>query len=69
MILNKLSPDNIGQTLKTFIKEYYGTQANFAEIANVDIRTVGRWIKNGVDSIAILTELINIFGNEFYEAL
>ena len=51
-MLTTLSSKRIGANLKRLIKESkYETQEKFAEAYNADVRTVRRWIKNGINDI------------------
>ena len=56
-----ISPEKIGENLKRLIKESeYRTQERFAEEAFVDVRTVRRWVKNGIDSISTVAMVADI---------
>ena len=51
-MLTTLSSKRIGANLKRLIQESkYRTQEAFAEAFNADVRTVRRWIKNGINDI------------------
>ena len=51
-MLTTLSSKRIGANLKRLIKESrYRTQEAFAIAHNADVRTVRRWIKNGINDI------------------
>ena len=56
-----ISPEKIGENLKRLIKESeYRTQERFAEEAFVDVRTVRRWVQNGIDSISTVAMVADI---------
>ena len=58
-----ISPEKIVEILKRLIKESNCTQEQFAEKAFVDVRTVRRWIQNGIDSIstiAMIAEILDV---------
>ena len=51
-MLTTLSSKRIGANLKRLIQESkYHTQEAFAEAYNADVRTVRRWIKEGINDI------------------
>ena len=56
-----ISPEKVGENLKRLIKESeYRTQERFAEEAFVDVRTVRRWVQNGIDSISTVAMVADI---------
>ena len=56
-----ISPEKVGENLKRLIKESEcHTQESFAEKAFVDVRTVRRWVKNGIDSISTVAMVADI---------
>ena len=55
-----ISPEKIGENLKRLIKESNCTQERFAEKAFVDVRTVRRWVQNGIDSISTVAMVADI---------
>ena len=63
-MVTTLTPKKIGSNLKHLIKESeYRTQERFAEKAFVDVRTVRRWVQNGIDSIstiAMVAEILDV---------
>lgn len=54
----------VGENLRRLIKstEGFGTIASFAEAHGSDIRTVKRWLKQGVDSLATIAEIADTLG-------
>ena len=51
----------VGEKLKHLIKESkFGTQLSFANACHVDVRTVGRWINQGLDSLTTLFQIADI---------
>ena len=62
----KLSPERqAGETLRRLIQENYSSQEEFAYERHFELRTVNRWINNGINKINIVQELADIFGVEF----
>jgi hypothetical protein len=59
-----LTPERIGNNLKHLIKESeYRTQEAFAEAVGADVRTVRRWVQNGIDSIftvAMVADVLDV---------
>ena len=59
----QMTPEKIGTNLKRLIKESkYRTQERFADAAFVDVRTVRRWIQNGIDSITTVAMVADVLG-------
>lgn len=51
-----------GANLKRLIKESdLGTQEAFAFEFGADVRTVGRWIHQGIDRLSTLDQIANFF--------
>lgn len=46
-----------GINLRHLIKERYGSQELFAEKFGADVRTVGRWINRGIDSLTTVERI------------
>ena len=62
-MLTTLSSKRIGANLKRLIQESkYGTQEEFAEAYNADVRTVRRWIKNGINDIYTIEYVAKTLG-------
>ena len=55
-----------GQTLKRLIKENYPSQEEFAYDYGADIRTISRYINNGINKIDVIQELAEFFYVPFY---
>ena len=52
-----------GANLKRLIKNSkYKTQEEFAFRFGTDVRTVGRWIRGGINSIATIQQIAVFFG-------
>lgn len=52
-----------GANLKRLIKNSkYKTQEEFAFEFGTDVRTVGRWIRGGINSIATIQQIAAFFG-------
>ncbi len=54
-----------GQNLKQLIKENYGTQEDFAYDYGVEIRTISRYVNQGINKIDVLQELAEFFDVPF----
>lgn len=66
--MDKLSPQlNAGKTLRQLILENYSSQEEFAYEYGTDIRTVSRYINNGINKIDVIQELADFFGISFLE--
>jgi hypothetical protein len=56
--MNELSPQKTaGQVLRRLIQENYSSQEEFAYDYGTDIRTVSRYINDGINKINIIQEL------------
>lgn len=52
-----------GAKLKQLIKQSkYKTQEEFAFEFGADVRTIGRWINNGIDSLSTIQKIAGFFG-------
>ena len=52
-----------GANLKRLIKNSkYKTQEEFAFEFGTDVRTVGRWIRGGINSLATIQQIADFFG-------
>ena len=54
-----------GQTLKRLMKENYPSQEEFAYDYGADIRTISRYINNGINKIDVIQELAEFFDVPF----
>lgn len=54
-----------GNTLRNLIKENYVSQEEFAYDFGVDIRTLSRYINNGINRIDTIQELASFLGVDF----
>lgn len=52
---------NAGRVLRRLIKENYSSQEEFAYEFHGDLRTVQRYLSNGINRLDILQELANHF--------
>ena len=60
--MEKLSPQQLaGRTLRRLIQENYTTQEEFAEDYGMEIRTVSRYINNGINKVDAIQELATFF--------
>lgn len=50
-----------GEVLRKLIQENYASQEEFAYDFGTDIRTVSRYVNNGINKISILQELAVFF--------
>ena len=64
----KSSPDQTsaehiaGETLRKLIQENYSSQEEFAYDYGADLRTISRYINNGINKINVVQELADFFG-------
>lgn len=64
----ELSPQKCaGEMLRKLIAESYPTQEEFAYDYGTDIRTVSRYINNGINKIDIVQELAAFFHVDFMD--
>lgn len=54
-----------GQKLKQLIKENYPSQEEFAYDYGAEIRTVSRYVNQGINKIDVIQELANFFNVDF----
>lgn len=54
-----------GQRLKQLIKENYPTQEDFSYDYGLEIRTISRYVNQGINKIDVIQELAEFFGVEF----
>ena len=60
--MEKLSSKQLaGRTLRRLIQENYATQEDFAEDYGVEIRTVSRYINEGINKVDVIQELAVFF--------
>ncbi len=66
--MGKLSPQQIaGQNLRRLIQENYPSQEEFSYDYGLELRTVSRYINNGINKIDAIQQLANFFKVEFIE--
>lgn len=64
----KLSPEQMsaermaGEALRKLIQENYSSQEEFAYDYGADLRTISRYINNGINKINVIQELADFFG-------
>ena len=64
--MTNLSPQQLaGRTLRRLIQENYTSQEEFAEDYGIEIRTVSRYINNGINKIDAIQELASFFNVPF----
>lgn len=56
-----------GHYLKKLIQENYNSQEDFAYDFSTDIRTVSRYVNNGINKISTIQELADFFGVRFQD--
>lgn len=62
----KLSPERMaGEALRKLIQENYSSQEDFAYEYGADLRTVSRYINNGINKVNVIQELADFFGVSF----
>lgn len=52
---------NAGEVLRQLIRENYATQQDFADEYSMDIRTVNRYINDGINKVATIQWLAELF--------
>ena len=55
-----------GLVLKQLIKNNYTSQEEFAYDAGYEIRTVSRYVNNGINKLNVIQEIAEFFGMDFY---
>ena len=50
-----------GETLRKLIQENYSSQEEFAYDYGADLRTISRYINNGINKINVVQELADFF--------
>lgn len=50
-----------GEKLRQLIQENYASQEEFAQDFGTDVRTVSRYVNNGINKISLLQELAAFF--------
>ena len=58
-----------GKNLKRIIKEHGLTQDGFAAQIYVDPTTVRRWLKNGIDKISTIQQIVEFFDIDVMDIL
>lgn len=56
-----------GLFLKKLIQEYYSSQEDFAYDFGTDIRTVSRYVNNGINKVSTIQELAEFFRVSFQD--
>ncbi len=56
-----------GRCLRFLIDANYRTQEEFADDHHYELRTVNRWINQGISKVDIIQELAGHFGLDFFE--
>lgn len=64
--MTNLTPQmKAGQKLKKLINENYSSQEDFAFEYGCDVRTVSRYVNQGIEKIGIIQDLAMHFGVDF----
>lgn len=50
-----------GEVLRQLIQQHYSSQEEFADDFGTDVRTVNRYVNNGINKISLLQELAVFF--------
>ena len=58
-----------GEVLRQLIQKRYSSQEAFADDFGTDVRTVNRYVNNGINKISVLQELAIFFGVSIVEFL
>ncbi len=68
--MNDFSPQLLaGQRLRRLIAESYPSQEEFADQYGADVRTISRYINQGINKLDIIQELADWFGVDFMDFL
>lgn len=62
-------PRSVGSYLKRELKKRNVTQEAFSDDFGVDVRTVRRWVTNGVHSLDVVVEIACYFGVSLRDVL
>lgn len=66
--MTELSPQMLaGNKLRKLIAENFDSQEDFAYEFGIDVRTVSRYINNGINKLDIIQELADWFGIEIMD--
>ena len=66
--MTELSPQMLaGNKLRKLIVENFDSQEDFAYEFGIDVRTVSRYINNGINKLDIIQELADWFGIEIMD--
>ncbi len=64
--MNKKTPQQIaGDNLRKLIRENYQSQEEFAYDYGTDVRTISRYINNGINKVDAIQELAEFFNIPF----
>ena len=66
-MINESREKQAGRKLRQLIQENFRTQEEFAERYGCELRTVNRYINNGIGKIAIIQELADFFQVDFID--
>lgn len=58
-----------GEVLRQLIQKHYSSQEAFADDFGTDVRTVNRYVNNGINKISVLQELAIFFDVSIVEFL
>ena len=65
----RILSERVGKYLQHMLKKNGYTQEKFAEKYNCDVRTVRRWIKNGVNDINTIDSIASFFGDTLWDII
>lgn len=64
--MKRLAPQLIaGKNLRKLINDNYSSQEDFAYDYGADVRTVNRYINEGINKVSVIQELAEYFDVEF----
>ena len=63
------SPVEIGAKIKRLIKETGKTQEEFSSYIPVEVRTLRRWLKEGIDSYTTICRIAKILNKDVFDIL
>lgn len=55
-----------GHLLKRLIRDNYDSQEEFAYDSGYDIRTISRYVNNGINKTSTIEEIASIFDMDFF---
>lgn len=66
-MINSSPQSKVGAKLKRLISENYSSQEEFAFQFGADVRTISRYVNNGIDKISTIQDLAGFFNIAFMD--